>query len=166
MPDVARQWIREKHLAPPADGAALIDWPMPVRIRALSGLEVEVDDPQADSPGEKPPTRLRELLAVLVVRRRQGATQAELCDWLWPEAEGDKAAASLKVALHRLRGWLGHESVLLRNGVMALNEVCVGCDLWQQMDQSPELLPAQAAALLAGCLAPPVRALRERLMRA
>ncbi len=49
---------------------------------------------------------------------------------------------------------------------MALNEVCVACDLWQQMDQSPELLPAQAAALLAGCLAPPVRALRERLMRA
>ncbi len=164
LPEVARQWIREKHLVPPPDCVG-VEWPMPVRIRALGGLEVEVDDPQADLPGAKPPTRLRELLAVLVVRRRQGATQAELCDWLWPEAEGDKAAASLKVALHRLRGWLGFDAVLLRNGVMALNELCVACDLWQQMDQTPELLPAQAAALLAGCLAPPVRALRERLMR-
>ena len=165
LPEVARQWIREKQLSPPAD-FGLGDWPMPVRIRALNGLDVEIDQAAADaSPGAKPPTRLRELLAVLVVRRRQGATQSELCDWLWPEAEGDKAAASLKVALHRLRAWLGHDAVLLKNGVMALNELCVACDLWQQMDQAPEQLAAQAGALLAGCLAPPVRALRERLLR-
>ena len=161
-PEIVRQWIREKHLLPPPDYAGS-DWPMPVRIRALSGLEVEVDSQQAESPGAKPSTRLRELLAVLVVRRRQGATQTELCDWLWPEAEGDKAAASLKVALHRLRAWLGHDAVLLKNGVMSLNELCVGCDLWQQMDQDPLVLAPHAEAMLAGCLAPPVKALRARL---
>ena len=99
-------------------------------------------------------------------RRRQGATQAELHDWLWPDADGDRAAASLKVALHRLRGWLGFESVLLKNGVLALNELCVGCDLWQQMDQQPQLLAAVAGMLLAGCTSVPVQQLRERLAQA
>ena len=162
MPEVARLWIREKRLPPPADFSG--DWPMPVRIKALHGLEVELLDAQADtSPGARPPVKLRELLAVLVVRRRQGATQAELCDWLWPDADGDRAAASLKVALHRLRGWLGFEAVLLKNGVLALNELCVGCDLWQQMDQQPQLLAAVAGMLLAGCTSAPVQQLRERL---
>ncbi|MEO6278663.1 AAA family ATPase [Roseateles sp.] len=163
LPDTARQWIREKRLAPPPGQDASL-WPMPVRIRALGPLEVEVDDPAAALPGgTKPPVKLRELLAVLVVRRRQGATQAELSDWLWPDTEGDKAAASLKVAVHRLRAWLGHDAVLLRNGVLALNELCVSCDLWPWLDHP---LPAQAALaglLLAGCQSPPVQQLRERL---
>ena len=164
LPQVARQWIREKRLAPPAGFAG--EWPMPVRIKALGGLDVEVDDPQALAPGGgKPPVKLRELLAVLVVRRRQGATQAELSDWLWPDVDGDKAASSLKVAVHRLRAWLGHDAVVLRNGVLALNELCVGCDLWQQLDQQPHMLGAMAGMLLAGCKAPPVQALRERLLR-
>ncbi|MDY0745906.1 hypothetical protein SNE35_15400 [Paucibacter sp. R3-3] len=164
LPETARLWIRQKQLPPPP-GYRGAEWPMPVRIRALGGLDVELDRPGENTPaGAKPPTRLRELLAVLVVRRRQGATQDELCDWLWPEAEGDKAAASLKVALHRLRGWLGADAVLLRNGVMALNELCVGCDLWLRMDEgNPLQLATLAGSLLTGCQAPPVRALRERL---
>ena len=164
MPAVARQWIREKRLPPPA--GFIGDWPMPVHIKALRGLEVELMDADEAAPGAKPPVKLRELLAVLVVRRRQGATQAELHDWLWPDADGDRAAASLKVALHRLRGWLGFESVLLKNGVLALNELCVGCDLWQQMDQQPQLLAAVAGMLLAGCTSVPVQQLRERLAQA
>ncbi|WP_458233116.1 hypothetical protein, partial [Roseateles sp. P5_E8] len=163
VPDVARQWIREKRLPAPA-GYVGAEWPMPVRIRALGALEVEVDDPTAAPPGGvKPPTKLRDLLAILVVRRRHGATQAELSDWLWPDTDGDKAAASLKVAVHRLRAWLGHDSVLLRNGVLALNELCVSCDLWACLDQSPQGLAALASVLLAGCQAPPVQQLRERL---
>ncbi|WP_422016331.1 AAA family ATPase [Roseateles sp.] len=163
LPDVARQWIREKRLPPPP-GFDAMRWPMPVRIRALGALEVEVDDPAAAPPGgTKPPAKLRDLLAVLVVRHRRGATQSELSDWLWPDTDGDKAAASLKVAVHRLRAWLGHDAVLLRNGVLALNELCVSCDLWPWLDQPLAVPAALAGLLLAGCQAPPVQQLRERL---
>ncbi len=161
QPDVARQWIREKRIPPPAGYSG--DWPMPVRIRALAGLEVEVDGMAPEEAGAKPSSRLRELLAALVARGEKGATQAELCDWLWPDAEGDKAQASLKVAVHRLRGWLGSESVLTKNGVVSLNRQRVACDLWLRMDGEHPALGQQAQQALAGMTSPPVEQLRRRL---
>jgi ATP/maltotriose-dependent transcriptional regulator MalT len=159
LPDVARLWIRQKRVPPPEGWRG--DWPMPVQIHALGGLVVQVGGQETDG-GAKPASRLRELLAALVARR-QGATQAELCDWLWPDAEGDKAAASLKVGVHRLRAWLGHEAVTVRNGVVALNLLYVACDLWWQEDHEPRALAQAAAQVLAGCNAPPVVQLRQRL---
>jgi hypothetical protein len=164
LPDVARQWIREKQVPPPPGHSG--DWPMPVRIRALDGLEVEVDGVPQEEAGAKPSTRLRELLAALVARRAKGATQAELCDWLWPDTEGDKAQASLKVAVHRLRGWLGGDSVLMKNGVVALNPQRVACDLWRLQDSNPMALAGAAGQVLAGHYMPPVAELRARLARA
>jgi ATP/maltotriose-dependent transcriptional regulator MalT len=163
LPAVARQWIDEKRIAPPSGAslAALRAWPMPVQIQALDGLSVKVNGRASDG-GAKPASRLRELLAVLVARR-QGATQAELCDWLWPDAEGDRAAASLKTGVHRLRGWLGHDAVQVRNGIVALNLLRVACDLWWHEDHEPRALAAAASQVLAGCNAPPVAQLRERL---
>jgi len=168
LPQVAQQWIRQKRLAPPPgfrDGPGC-EWPVPVRIRALQGLDVALDESsqQDETPGVKPSAKLRELLAVLVVRRQQGATQTELADWLWPDADGDKAAASLKVALHRLRGWLGFEAVLLKNGVIALNPQRVACDLWSRLDHGPSV-PSPAEVLL-GLNTPPVQQLRMRLQAA
>ena len=170
LPDVARQWIAEKRVPPPPGAGR--DWPMPVRIAALAGLDVAVAPGQAEGDakpvngakageGAKPSQRLRELLAVLVACRA-GATQAELVDWLWPDADGDKAAASLKVAVHRLRGWLGHDAVLVKNSRVALNPARVGCDLWWCEDHAPHTLAQAAPALLAGCNAVPVQALRQR----
>ena len=165
LPDVARQWIVEKRVPPPGGcpASVLAQWPMPVQIRALAGLVVRVQgQPADDSAGAKPASRLRDLLAVLVASRR-GATQAELCDWLWPDADGDKAAASLKMGVHRLRAWLGHDAVLVRNGMVALNLLYVACDLWWYEDHAPHTLRPAAAQVLAGCNAPPVLLLRERL---
>jgi hypothetical protein len=164
LPDVARQWIREKKVPPPPGFAG--DWPMPVRIRALDGLEVEVDGAPAQEAGAKPSVRLRELLSVLVARRSKGATQAELYDWLWPDAEGDKAQASLKVAVHRLRGWLGSDSVAIKAGVVTLNPQRVACDLWQLQDSNPTTLAGGANQVLAGHDMPPVAQLRAQLARA
>ena len=163
LPAIARQWIVEKRVPPPegAPPAVLQAWPMPVQINALAGLAVKINGREAES-GAKPASRLRELLAVLVARRH-GATQAELVDWLWPEAEGDKAAASLKMGIHRLRAWLGHDAVLVRNGVVALNLLHVACDLWWQEDHEPRALAQAAPYVLAGCSAPPVGELRRRL---
>ena len=154
--DVARKWIREKRIgAPdsPPDG-----WPMPIRIRAADGLVVEVDgDPEAS--GAKPAQKLRELLAVLVAKRG-GVLHADLVDWLWPEAEGDKAAASLKAATHRLRQWLGSEAVRVADGRWSLNPALVGCDVWRR-----DFVSREAETILEGFDAPPVHALRKKLRR-
>ena len=114
------------------------------------------------SASAKPSTRLRELLAALVARR-EGATQAQLCDWLWPDAEGDNAAAALKVSIHRLRRWLGQPAVTVKAGLIALNPMFVACDLWDMQSQSSERLAPLAARVLQGIDTLPVVQLRQQL---
>jgi ATP/maltotriose-dependent transcriptional regulator MalT len=159
LPQTAQRWIREKRVAAPRPVAG---WPMPVQIDALAGLEVRIEDGGGDAAPQKPPAKLRELLAILVAERG-GVAQAELAEWLWPDADGDRAAASLKVSVHRLRQWLGSEAVTVRNQRVGLNPARVGCDLWQVLDRLPALDPER---ILAGFDSPPVLALRQRLRRA
>lgn len=165
--EVARQWIGEKAISPPHPVPR--GWPMPIRIVASEGLSVQVkssrtltdgktvdDEPSAQSG--KSARKLRELLAVLVAQRA-GALHGDLTDWLWPDAEGDKAAASLKVAIHRLRQWLGSETVIVHEGRVSLNPDRVECDLWNE----PASNSSDPSSVLAGFDLPPVWALRKRL---
>lgn len=159
-PQTAQRWIREKRVAAPRPVSG---WPVPVQIAALAGLEVRIEDgPGEAAAAQKPPAKLRELLAILVAERG-GVAQAELAEWLWPDADGDRAAASLKVSVHRLRQWLGADAVTVRNQRVGLNPARVGCDLWQVLDRMPALDPER---ILAGFDSPPVLALRQRLRRA
>ncbi|PZP33935.1 MAG: hypothetical protein DI603_07610 [Roseateles depolymerans] len=164
LPAVARQWVLEKRvpLPPDAGQAAANAWPRPVQIGAIGGLTVTVDGHSPE--GGKPARALRELLGALVARR-EGLPQSQLCDALWPDADGDRAQVSLKAAVHRLRGWLGHDAVVVRGGLVALNPQRVGCDLWRQLDQAPQALAHTAALVLAGCESAPVIALRQALER-
>lgn len=163
-PEVAQQWIREKNIAPPpmsSDAAGL--WPVPVRIHAMSGLSVRLDAPVSGQTvpvpaSGKPSTRLRMLLALLVARK-EGATQGELADWLWPDADGDRAAVSLKASIHRLRQWLGAEAVRVADSVVSLNPSYVTCDVWE-FAAIPRSL--EANQILAGFDAPPIARLRSR----
>lgn len=154
-PEVARQWIRERQLARPEGHAG--EWPMPVRIGAMSGLSVVVDGCDAPAAGVRPPQKLRELLALLVAARH-GVSQSDLCDWLWPDSDGDRSSASLKTAVQRLRGWIGRDAVVVRDGIVALNPQRVQCDLWQQLDAAARSLPP---TVLSGFDGPPIRALRR-----
>jgi hypothetical protein len=155
-PEIATQWIREKDVPPPAEPPT--SWPMPVRIKARNGLVVELagvlDDPQK---GVKTAQKLRELLAVLVARP-SGATSAELVDWLWPDSEGDKAQASLKAAVHRLRQWLGSDAIVVHEGRTSLNAGFVACDVWGLTEALPE-----ADRVLHGFDLAPITTLRRRL---
>ncbi|CAN5530794.1 hypothetical protein BH11PSE7_BH11PSE7_10940 [soil metagenome] len=166
-PEVARQWIREKRISPPA--LIPVGWPMPVRIAALNGLEVHLEPVRgqesapAAKAGGKGAQKLRELLAALVVEQG-GASNQDLCEWLWPEAEGDKAAASLKVAVHRLRQWLGTEAVRVRDGMVSLNPEMVDCDVWrvpEQLATSPGATDLRR--VLHGLDIHPVLGLRQRM---
>jgi len=167
VPDVARRWIREKRIAPPLPVPP--GWPLPVRVLALDGLQVrlEASDDAATAAAGKSAAKLRELLAVLVAERR-GVSLGDLAEWLWPEAEGDRATASLKVAIHRLRQWLGADAIKVQGSVAALNATVVGCDLWDAEDAlaaAASPLTARPERVLHGIDLPPVHALRRRLGR-
>jgi hypothetical protein len=155
-PDIARQWIRQRRIPPPSPMPA--GWPMPVGIEATGGLVVTLDggDARAAQQG-KSARKLRELVAVLVAAPN-GATQADLADWLWPDADGDRAAASLKVAIHRARQWLGSDAILVENGCVRLDPQVVDCDVWRLSPGASD-----AERVLYGFDAPPIRSLRRRL---
>jgi hypothetical protein len=155
LPEVARQWIRERRIPPPSPVPPA--WPVRVRIGALDGLAVTIDGEPATPAGGKSPRKLRELVACLVAEPA-GATAADLAEWLWPEVEGDKAAVSLKAALHRARRWFGTDAIRLENDRFALAAQHVDCDVWH-----PDVAVADAERVLSGFDAPPIRALRRRI---
>lgn len=154
-PAIARKWIREKRISPPAEPPP--GWPMPVSIVVNDGLRVELLGRTEPPSGVKTARKLRELVAVLVVER-EGALQSDLLDWLWPDADGDKAAASLKAATHRLRQWLGADAVRVQDGRTRLSPDVVECDLWRDDALDPD-------RILHGFDLPPLNALRAELRR-
>ena len=157
-PEIARQWIGEKKMAPPPSPPP--GWPRRVRVEAAGGLEVAVGGDGAGEPNRgRGARKLRELLAVLVAQR-EGATREELADWLWPDADGDRAQTSLKVASHRLRQWLGADALIVREGRTSLNPDVVACDAWEAAFRVED---PRAIHQVRGFDAPPVLALRRRL---
>ncbi|MBZ8139274.1 hypothetical protein CLD22_05080 [Rubrivivax gelatinosus] len=122
------QMIRLRRLRAPHPDAA--DWPWPLRIRALGGFEVLADE-QALDFGVRPQKKPLDLLRLLVARGPAPLDAATVLDALWPEAEGDRARASLDMALLRLRKLLGHDEALrLDQGRLGLNRGLVWVDSW------------------------------------
>jgi LuxR family transcriptional regulator, maltose regulon positive regulatory protein len=112
-------------------GAAVLDrWPWPVKIYALGEFRVLVRDAPLPSKGKAHFKVLALLKAIVAGGARQVSSQT-LAEWLWPDADGDMAAANLKVSLHRLRKLLGREdAVLLHDGKFALNDRVCWLDVW------------------------------------
>ncbi len=127
-PEAVRYLIKRWNVAP---HAAMHDrWPWPVKIYALGEFRVLVDDVPLPSKGKAHFRVLALLKAIIACGARQVGAQT-LAEWLWPDAEGDTAATSLKVNLHRLRKLLGRDdAVLLHDGKVSLNERVCWLDVW------------------------------------
>jgi LuxR family transcriptional regulator, maltose regulon positive regulatory protein len=127
-PEVVRYLIKRWNVTP---HAAFHDrWPWPVKIYALGEFRVLVDDVPLPSKGKAHFRVLALLKAIIASGARQVSAQT-LEEWLWPDAEGDTAATSLKVNLHRLRKLLGHDdAVLLHDGKVSLNDRVCWLDVW------------------------------------
>lgn len=127
-PETVRYLIKRWNVTP---HAAVHDrWPWPVKIYVLGDFRVLVDDVPLPSKGKAHFRVLALLKAIIACGARQVSTQT-LAEWLWPDAEGDAAATSLKVNLHRLRKLLGHDdAVLLHDGKVLLNERVCWLDVW------------------------------------
>jgi DNA-binding SARP family transcriptional activator len=94
--------IRGHRLAPGNDCLDSERWPWPVRVYTLGGFRLLIDGKTLPSGGkaQKKPV---ELLKALVAFGGRDVAEARLADALWPDADGDSARHSLKMALHRLR---------------------------------------------------------------
>ena len=78
--------------------------PYDVHVRTLGGLVVERSDGGAVDEARTDRTRVRQLLAALVVRRR--VPRRELAARLWPDLPADRAAANLRANLRHLQAAL------------------------------------------------------------
>lgn len=127
-PETVRYLIKRWNVTP--DAAVHDRWPWPVKIYALGEFRVLVDDAPLPSKG-KAHFRVLELLKAIIAAGARQASAQTLAEWLWPDADGDAAAASLKVSLHRLRKLLGHDdAVLLHDGKVSLNKRLCWLDVW------------------------------------
>ena len=162
------QMARIQRLTPAAPEAVEATWPWPVRAYVLGAPRIEVDGEPLTFE-RKVPRKPLALLHYLIVHGPE-VSEAKLLDALWPDADGDAAAASLKTTLARLRKLVGPEAVRVRGGRIALNEQVVWSDyrvVQSGLDRDPlsarireldgPLLPDDDAAWLIG----PRRALEQ-----
>ncbi len=127
-PDYVKKIIRAQHLVAPSP--EIEDWPWPVRIRALGGFSLEIEDRPVSFSGKAPKKPL-ELLKALVATGGTDVAIAWLSEQLWPDAEGDAARDSFNVTHSRLRKLLPMEGVLLlREGKLRLSPAQVWTDVW------------------------------------
>lgn len=118
--------IRERGL--PAPDAYEPSWPWPIRIHALGGLRVDVDDAPLQF-GPRAPRKPLELLKLLIARGPAAVDMAAVFDALWPDAEGAEARGAFDMAVLRLRKLLGRDDALrLDGGRIGFDRTCVWVD--------------------------------------
>lgn len=124
-----RSIIRKRGLTPPEDMMPE-HWPWPFRIFTLGRFAVVKDDQPLVVPA-KAPRKSLELLRVLIAFGGRDLACGRVAETLWPDADGDVAAQSLKVAVHRLRKLLGSDEVLIvREGQITLDTRHCWVDCW------------------------------------
>ncbi len=123
-PDFVKSVIYEYGVKP-TDSAGP-NWPWPIRIRLMGGLEIRVRDDTIRHSG-KQQKRVLDLLKVLAVRREEHVESNVLGLALWSGEEGWRK--SLESAVRRLRELFGEPSVVIvEDGKVSLNRELVFVD--------------------------------------
>lgn len=131
-PDFCRSLVRRRALAPPATRPA--GWPWALKVRVLGRFVLERDG-VALALGAKAPKRSLDIVRLLAISKEHTCSLDEVCEHLWPDADGDQARAACDQALHRLRKLLGSTELLVqREGKLWLapESVWVDLDDWEQ----------------------------------
>jgi tetratricopeptide (TPR) repeat protein len=119
--------VRERRLPPPQPWRE--QWPWPLHVRVLGGLEVRRDSVAVGGAAGKAQRKPLELLALLAAHPR-GLDVGTLIDALWPSLEADAPRASLEMAVSRLRKWLDRpDAVRVADGRVQLDPQRVWTDV-------------------------------------
>ena len=127
--DYVQGLIRRRALTPPPEVEPPDDWPWMLRIHTFGRFALERDGQPVSFEG-RVPKRAVELLRVLVALGGREVSEQCCCDTLWPDADGDAARTSLKMTLHRLRGVIGHDAIVLRGSKLSLDPRLCWVDAW------------------------------------
>ncbi|MEN8243447.1 MAG: BTAD domain-containing putative transcriptional regulator [Thermodesulfobacteriota bacterium] len=123
-------YIRKRCLTLDPPPIALENWPWQLKIFTLGGFSILRDDNpiRYATKAQKKPL---ELIKVLIALGGRNVGRAQICDSLWPDAEGDKADRALTTTLHRLRRYLDNDQVVqVQNGKLGLNPSYCWVDCW------------------------------------
>jgi DNA-binding SARP family transcriptional activator len=130
-------------------GAVPLPAGAPVRINALGGLTIVVDD-QPLRFGRTLPRKPLALLRSLLTVGDRSISPHTACESLWPEADGYDAYRALVTTVYRLRGLLRYrEAVRFSAEGVKLESTLVSVDAWEferALASSPTL-PQLASAL-------------------
>ena len=128
--EYVRGLIKKRHLKPAGELDDLDAWPWPVRIYTMGRFEVVVND-ESLRPQARGKQKQLDLLKVIIALGGRKVPVEQICDALWPDADGAAAHQSFTVTLHRLRKWIGvDEALILREGSVSLNSDCCWVDSW------------------------------------
>jgi len=126
--EFVRRIIDVHRLAAPENAGSA--WPWPVRIRTLGAFEL-VRASEALSVRGKRQKKQLELVQALIASGRHAVDKARLADLLWPDAEATAAAATLEMAISRLRKMLTlPDAVRIEEGKIGLDPAHVWVDVW------------------------------------
>jgi len=105
-------------LSEPAIFRLAVTTDAPLRFETLGGARVLRAGRLLDSGTARP----RELMLAILARRGLPISHLEVCDALWPDAEGDAARRAFDTTLHRLRHWLEvPNAISLSQGQLSLD---------------------------------------------
>ena len=108
----------------------LENWPWHVRIHTFGRFALLIDGEPVRFSGKVQHKPL-DLLKALVSLGGRDVSAQQLCDLLWPDADGDAAQAAFATTLHRLRKLTGNDrSVLLTDGKLSLDPRRCWVDAW------------------------------------
>jgi DNA-binding SARP family transcriptional activator len=136
--------IQQRGLFPETLPYELKSWPWSLRIQTLGQFQVLVEG-RPLHPGPKTPKKVLSMLKAIIALGGRKASETEVTDGLWPDADGDAAHRAFATTLHRLRKLIGRREVIdLSEGRLSLDPRHVWVDVWAFED-----LAAQAEAIWA-----------------
>jgi DNA-binding SARP family transcriptional activator len=124
--------------------------PAPIRVYGFGPLRIESDG-NARRAGRKRARRPLQLLGALVALGGERVSQVTLADLLWPDADGDRQAGSLRSTIHRLRSLLGDKEALVTEGQrlsLDSNRVCVDVFAFERQLAEASEYPAESRRAL------------------
>ena len=106
------------------------NWPWPLKIYTLGAFRIEKDGNPLVFSGKIQQKPLA-LLKAVIVSGINGINEEQLTDMLWPDADGDAAHSSFKMALSRLRQLIGNsDAIILTNRQITLDTRHCWVDAW------------------------------------
>ena len=102
----------------------------PIQIFTLGRFNIAIEKKAIHSKGKASHRPIGLLMALIALGGRDVAP-SRLCEFLWPDSEGDLAARSLAITLHRLRSLLQTRAAVVCDcGKLSLNEAVCWVDVW------------------------------------